>query len=174
MPAWRKSVLTILITACSAMAVDPALLSLTPPDAKVFLGANLSRFLASPIGQMAVAQAQSSQPQIQQFVQMAGFDPFRDFQEILVASPAVEKSNRGLVLVRGTFGGVNLASLAEKSGGVVNMYGGVQILAGKKPTDGWITLPRDACHRGRRQRSGRDRPPRRGRRAGAPAPRQDR
>lgn len=140
MPAWRRTVLSLLLAACVAAAADPALLSLAPPDAKVFLGANLSRFLASPIGQTVAAQAQSSQPQIQQFAQLAGFDPLRGFQEILVASPAVEKSNRGLVLVKGAFGGVNLAALAGKSGGVLSTYGGVQVLGGKKPADGWITL----------------------------------
>ena len=140
MPAWRKSLLALLLAASVAAAADPALLSHVPPDAKVFAGANLSRFLASPFGKTVLDQAQSAQPQIQQFVQAAGFDPFRDMQEFLVASAGTQKQDQGLVLVKGVFDPARLGALAQKSGAALTTYGGVQVLTGKKPADAWFAF----------------------------------
>jgi len=140
MPAWRKSLLALLLAASVAAAADPTLLSHVPPDAKVFAGANLSRFLASPFGKTVLDQAQSAQPQIQQFVQAAGFDPFRDMQEFLVASAGTQKQDQGLVLVKGVFDPARLGALAQKSGAALTTYGGVQVLTGKKPADAWFAF----------------------------------
>jgi hypothetical protein len=140
MPAWRKTVLALLLAVSVAAAADPALLSHVPPDAKVFAGANLAQFLASPFGKTVIDQAQSSQPQIQQFIQAAGFDPFRNMQEFLVASTGAQTRNQGLVLVKGSFDAGRLGALAQKSGAALTTYSGVQVLAGKKPTDAWFAF----------------------------------
>ncbi len=140
MPAWRKSLLALLLAASVAGAADPALLSHVPPDAKVFAGANLAQFLASPFGKTVLDQAQSSQPQIQQLIQTAGFDPFRNMQEFLIASTGNQKQAQGLVLVKGSFDPARLGALAQKSGAALTTYSGVQVLTGKKPTDAWFAF----------------------------------
>jgi hypothetical protein len=140
MPVWRKSLLAVLLAVSVAAAADPVLLSHVPPDAKVFAGANLSHFLASPFGKTVIDQAKLSQPQIQQLVQAAGFDPFRDMQEFLIASTGTQKQDHGLVLIKGSFDPARLGALAQKSGAALTTYGGVQFLTGKKPTDAWFAF----------------------------------
>ncbi len=140
MPGWRRCVVTLMVVVCPAAAADPGLLSMAPPDASLFLGASLSRLAGSPAARAAVTQAQSSQPQIRQFVQATGLDPLGDVREFLLASSADGKTDRGLVLIKGTFDAGKLAALAARSGGALSTYGGVQVVAGKKPSDGWVAL----------------------------------
>jgi hypothetical protein len=96
--------------------------------------------MASPFGRFVFGLAQSSDPQLQQFIQATGFDPLRDLQELLIASSGVQKENRGVLLVKGVFDPSRLAELARKSGAAIQTYGGVQVIAGKQKTDGWFAF----------------------------------
>jgi len=140
MPSWRKSIFVLLVAVSVAGAADPVLLNLVSPDAKVAAGANLSQFMASPLGRFVLSQAQASDPQLQQFIQATGFDPLHDLQEVLFASSGVQKENRGAVLVKGIFDPGRLAAFAQKSGAAIQTYHGVQVMAGKQKTDGWFAF----------------------------------
>lgn len=140
MPAWRKCAVFLLLAASVASAADPALLRLVMPDAKVVLGANLSQFMTSPLGRFVLSQAQSVEPQLRSFIQATGFDPLRDLNEILMASPANPKENRGVLLARGVFDPSRIAALAKQSGGAVQSYKGVQVMLGKQKTDAWFAF----------------------------------
>jgi hypothetical protein len=140
MPSWKKSILALFVAVSVAGAADPGLLSLAPPDAKVALGANLSQFMASPLGRFVFSQVQTSDPQLQQFIQATGFDPLHDLQEVLIASSGVQKENRGVVLVKGRFDPSRLTAFAQQSGAAIQTYNGVQVMAGKQKTDGWFAF----------------------------------
>ena len=140
MRSWRKSIFALLVGVSVSSAADPALLNLVPADAKVAMGANLSQFLASPLAKFALSQIQASDPRLQQFIQATGFDPMRDLQEALIASPGVQKESRGVALLKGTFDPGRLAAFAEKSGAVLQTYRGVQVMTGKQKTDGWFAF----------------------------------
>ncbi|HSW50656.1 MAG TPA: hypothetical protein VLH09_10800, partial [Bryobacteraceae bacterium] len=73
-------------------------------------------------------------------LQETGFDPVRDLQEVLIASPGGQKETRGLVLLKGAFDPARLSALAQKSGAAVQTYKGVQVMAGKQKTDGWFAF----------------------------------
>ncbi|MCC7176278.1 MAG: hypothetical protein IT159_13890 [Bryobacterales bacterium] len=136
----RRGALTVLLAACTAAGADPTLLSHVPPDSKVFLGANLSRFLASPFAKTVMDQAQSAQPQVQELIKATGLNPLRDMHEFLLASPGGPKPDRGVVLVKGVFDLARITALAGEAGAAFTSYGGVRVLAGKKPTDGWFAF----------------------------------
>ncbi len=140
MPSWKRSVVALLVAASVAGAADPVLLNLVSPDAKIAAGADLSQFLASPFGRFLFSQAQSSEPQIQQFIQATGFDPLHDLQEVLVASSGTPKASRGLILAKGIFDPSRLAAFAQKSGATVQTYHGVQVMTGKQKSDGWFAF----------------------------------
>ena len=140
MTSWKMCIVGLLAAACVLAAADPALLNLVPPGTQVVAGANLSQFLTSPFGKFVFSQAQSAQPQIQQLLQASGFDPLRDLQEILVASPGGQKENRGLVLMKGEFDPARLAALGQKAGAAVRTYKGVQVMVGKQKADGWFAF----------------------------------
>ncbi len=140
MPVWRKGLTVLLLTACAAAAADPILVSYIPPGTRVVMGANLSQVASSPFGKLLAKQAQASGPQYQEMLQAVGFDPFRDLQEILVASPGTQQEKQGLVLMKGNFDPAKVAAAAQKSGVAVQSYGGVQVLAGVQNAEGWLAF----------------------------------
>src|SRR5579872_3052743 len=99
------AVLAVLLSATGRAAVDPALLDLVMPDAKVVLGVQVPQTLASPFGQYAITHLLGSAA-LTRFAAATGFDPQRDLQEVLAASSTPgspgDRSD-ALILARGTF-----------------------------------------------------------------------
>src|SRR5271155_5451268 len=79
--------------------VDPALLALVMPDAKMLVGIQVIQAQSSPLGQYLLSQVQLDR-NTNQVMTAAGFDPRRDLREILAASG---DGLNGLLLGRGTF-----------------------------------------------------------------------
>ncbi len=140
MISWKRSIVVFLAAASAASAADPALLNLVPSGTRIVVGASISQFLSSPFGRYLMSQAQSAQPQMNQLLQASGFDPLRDLQEIMLASPGDSKQNRGVVLAKGAFDPARLSAFAQKAGASVETYKGVQVVIGKQNTEGWIAF----------------------------------
>jgi len=118
-----------LLIPAAAPAADSSLLKLAPADTEALIGINIRQILASDFGKMVMAQmAGAGNPQVKAFSDMAGFDPARDLDEILIAAPAKQNPNV-LLLVRGKFDATKLAQLAAMGGMKGADYKGVQILA---------------------------------------------
>ena len=132
MPVLYKCILALLISASIAGAVDPVLLDQVMPEAKVFVGINFSGILASPLGQMALAQSAATNDQLKAFKQTMGFDPLKDMRELLIASTGEAKDSRSLVLVRGTFPKID--ALAKAAGASIQSYKGIPVLSMKQQT----------------------------------------
>ncbi len=107
-------------------AADPQLLSLAMPDAQIVAGVNVAKAKTSPFGQFILRQMPAD-GDFAKFVNMSGFDPRRDLQEILMATPAGHDA--GLVALRGTFDAAKIAALATSDGThSVTRYGGVDLI----------------------------------------------
>jgi len=124
-----KLVLTTLaafgLFAPAALAgVDPALLALVQPDAKMLIGIQVSQSQASPLGKYLLSQVQL-EGNTNQVMTAAGFDPRRDLREILAASG---DGLAGLLLGRGSFQPAKIAKAAVLAGAVSSTYGGAQVL----------------------------------------------
>ena len=112
----------------AANAADTQLLSMVMPDAKVVAGVNVDSAKASPFGRYVLAQLQTNNTDLQQLIAFTGFDPTRDVDEVLVATPSgVGGKANGLVLARGTFD-PTLATLAAAKGALTEIYNGVTII----------------------------------------------
>lgn len=112
----------------AANAADPQLLSMVMPDAKVVAGVNVDSAKASPFGRYVLTQLQTNNTDLQQLIAFTGFDPTRDVDEVLVATPSgVGGKANGLVLARGTFDPA-LATLAATKGAVIEVYNGITII----------------------------------------------
>jgi hypothetical protein len=112
----------------AANAADSQLLSMVMPDAKVVAGVNVDSAKASPFGRYVLAQLQTNNTDLQQLIAFTGFDPTRDVDEVLVATPSgVGGKANGLVLARGTFD-PTLAALAATKGALTEIYNGVTII----------------------------------------------
>src|ERR1700676_3734489 len=81
--------MALMAGAATAMAgVDPGLLNLVMPDAKILTGIQVDQSQASPFGQYVLSQMQFNDPGFQKFMTVTGFDPRSDLHEILAATSA--------------------------------------------------------------------------------------
>lgn len=124
--------LTCLL-AGSASAADPQLLKLLMPDARVVSGFDVSRIKLTPFGQFFLAQLPAGDAGFNQFITVTGFDPRRDIQEVLMASPGDPQKKSGLLVVRGNFDSARVLALLKTHGKAVETYHGVSVIAGDGP-----------------------------------------
>ena len=113
--------LCLLASATATAAVDPVLLRLVMPDAKILSGLQVDQAQASPFGQYVFSRMQVSDTGFQQLMAATGFDPRRNLHEILAAGApdATGNTNGGLVLGRGSFDARQIASAAVAAGASV-------------------------------------------------------
>jgi|GEM_PF-6578157 len=122
--------LALLVTATAGAAVDPNLLGLVMPDAKVLYGVQVQQTLASPFGQFAISHLPQNDAMIR-FQAATGFEIQRDLREILVASLSTGPFGDGsdaLVLASGAFAPEKVLALATVLGAKVSDYRGVAMI----------------------------------------------
>jgi len=122
--------LALLLTATAGAAVDPNLLGLVMPEAKVLYGVQIQQTLATPFGQFAVSHLPQNEGMLR-FQAAAGFDLQRDLREILVASSTTGPFGDGsdaLVLASGTFAPDKVVALATVMGANISGYRGVPMI----------------------------------------------
>ena len=93
-----------LTATLAAGAIDPALLNLVMPDAKILSGIQVDQAATSPFGQYILSQIQPSDPDFLKFVTATGFDPRYNLTYILAATSSdPTNSHNALILGVGTF-----------------------------------------------------------------------
>lgn len=127
-------VLLFALAASGALAADPALIALAPADSSVLIGINVRELLTSDFGREIMGQVRLNNPELKQFIQKAGFDPFRDISEVLIAAPAQagKQKSRGLFIIRGSFDPTRFAELAVDPTLSAITFRGVTILTKKQ------------------------------------------
>jgi hypothetical protein len=117
--------------ATATAAVDPVLLNLVMPDAKILSGIQVDQSVASPFGQYLLTQIQAGDASFQKFILATGFDPRRDLNQVLAAtnSDGTSTSPSVLALGRGTFVPSQILAAAIAQGGVITPYKGFSIIA---------------------------------------------
>src|SRR5215831_4077504 len=123
-------------------AADPQLLNLLMPDAKVIAGVNVDQAKGTQFGQYILDQIGTHDSDMQKLIDLTGFDPRRDVNEVLVASDGGPGSNTGLALARGSFDVARITAAATAKGAATETYGGVTILEdpNAKKTPGGIAF----------------------------------
>jgi hypothetical protein len=126
--------LALQITAFGA--VDPGLLRLVMPDAKVIAGLQVRETRNSLFGQYVLAHMQVEDAAFKKFIASTGFDPRRDVTEIVMASnwEQATPESRWLVAARGTFNLPQIREAAKANGGAIADYQGVGILTYSQAT----------------------------------------
>jgi hypothetical protein len=129
--------LALLVSATAGAAVDPKLLGLVMPEAKVLYGVQVQQTLASPFGQFAISHLPQNDA-MKHFQAATGFDLQRDLREIVVASSTA--GNLGdspdvLVLASGAFAPEKVLALATVIGAKVSDYGGVAMITPPQQRD---------------------------------------
>src|ERR1041385_6184613 len=124
----KIAVLAGLVAQASAFAVDPTLLRLVMPDAKVVAGLQVDHAKSSVFGQFVLSHMQMDDAGFKKFVTDMGFDPRRDVTEIVIASNWEQTSpeSRWLVMARGVFDVAKIAHVAEANGSLTTNVQGVR------------------------------------------------
>jgi hypothetical protein len=131
------------LLATGLSAADPRLVNMVMPEAKVIAGINVDSARNSPFGSFLIRQTAGNAGDLQKFVEITGFNPQTDLNEILMATlgseekpalagtvtdappadPAVPEKKRvrardmhGLILARGTFNIEKITALAQTDG----------------------------------------------------------
>jgi hypothetical protein len=120
-----------LLAPAAVAGVDPGLLALVQPDAKMLVGIQVTQTQSSPLGQYLLSQVQLDST-ANKVMTAAGFDPRRDVREILAASG---DSFAGVLLGRGTFQTAKISKAAVQAGAVSSTYRGTEILTLKNSGD---------------------------------------
>jgi hypothetical protein len=129
----RRSALPyILVLAASTVgmpAVDPALLHMVMPEARVIAGADLRAARTSPFGLFLLDRGRTAEdPQFRRFLEATGFDPREDLYEVVLASTDDPEEHRGLILARGLFDVERISALASQHGMSASTYEGALVL----------------------------------------------
>ncbi len=138
--------LALLVTVTAGAAVDPSLLALVMPDAKVLYGVQVQQTLASPFGQFAISHLPQNDAMIR-FQAATGFELQRDLREILVASSTTGRLDDGsdvLALASGTFAPDKVVALATVIGAKVSDYHGVAMITPPQQRDARVFAFLDA------------------------------
>jgi len=134
-----QSLLVLLLAVRAVPAADATLTDFFPAGTKVVFGINVRKVSASPLAQAGLTQAKA-QVQAQaaaadwlKLASLAGFDPLRDIDEVLVATNGEGQNPPALIVVTGRFDVARLGQGAAR-------YLDVPLLGGDKPTDGVVAL----------------------------------
>ena len=134
-----RSLLLLTLAVRVVPAADTALTDFFPAGTKVVFGINLRQVVTSPLAKTGLVQARKqieSQPGAVDWLKLAslaGFDPLRDIDVVLVATTGEGQNPPALIVATGRFD-------VEKLGAQATRYHDVPLLGGGKPTDGVIAL----------------------------------
>lgn len=112
-------------------AVDPALLALIPPGAKLVAGVRLDQARSSEFGQHVLNRMNTEDERFQQLIEQTGFDPRHDLDELVFATsgPGSDKSQpQFVILARGTFDQSRIEAKVKAKGGAIQSYEGVHLI----------------------------------------------
>jgi hypothetical protein len=115
-------------------AVDSGLIGLVPPGAKMVGAIDFERARNSPFGQFMLSKMKMDDVHFQEFIAQTGFDPRRDLQAVVFASPASagdQAPSKFAILARGNFNASKIKATALAKGAVVQPYQGVDLLVPK-------------------------------------------
>jgi hypothetical protein len=128
---------TLLLCAAPFFAADETMLRLVPPDATSLAGADIERVKNSALATLYFDLLQQGGKDMERFAAASGFDPQRDIQEVIVASPMFQRRSASMgasdvFIVRGAFDENRIIGTASVFGGIPSIYRGVKVLTPPK------------------------------------------
>src|SRR5436190_1605638 len=135
-----KFITSLVLIAPLAAAADPALLDYLMPDARLVVGIDIEHMRSSPFNARFSEGVQSANPELRKLMDAAGFDPMRDLQEIVFASPGIGKNPPALLVARGTFDVARLRAFAQLAGSKISEIDGVPVLSDPDKDTGTFAL----------------------------------
>ena len=97
-----RTALLLAIAAAGTGAAEPATQFL-PPDTRILLGFSLRSLIDSPLIKSFAGQANSLKANITSSIPFAAFDPFKDLDDVVVATSGKGDNPPALLILRGRF-----------------------------------------------------------------------
>jgi hypothetical protein len=121
----------LVLISCSrskqqAVFIDPALATLTPPDATLLVGARLDKLRQTATYQRHFAGTHF--PALDRFGKETGLNPQRDLWEVLYSS----NGSDGVLMARGRFSPVDLEPRLQREGAVRSAYRGYSLFGDER------------------------------------------
>jgi hypothetical protein len=134
----------VLLAAAAALADDRTLTECFPPNTKMVFGISLRSLLDSPViksfeNDMQKMSAEMLKGQSIPMLELiksgplAGFDPLKDIDDVIIAATAGKEKSTGLLFLHGRFGAIRLPANPTS-------YHGVRMLGGSNKDGGIIAL----------------------------------
>jgi hypothetical protein len=138
-----RTALLLAIAAAGAGAAEPVT-QLLPPDTRILLGFSLRSVMDSPLIKGLAGQANSLKANITSSIPFAAFDPFKDLDDVVVATNGKGDNPPALLILRGRFHpdrttgarlyhGVPIFEETRAGGGVLALLDEGAALAGQLP-----------------------------------------
>ncbi len=142
--AIRNGLLALALSAVLLPGADQNLVNFSAPDANFIMGVRLAEVASSPLVTTALAEAQRSNPQIQNLFSMLGANPFQYLDEVLIAAKidaasASKEPNNVLVALRGRFGDGGFQGMICNRGCETEEYRGFPVLRFQAPDSSDVT-----------------------------------
>jgi hypothetical protein len=129
-----------ILSTAAALAADPALLRLVPPDSSSVIGLDVEQGKNSPLGRYILSRAKDESQELDRWIRSTGFDPRRDLREVYVVNAAA-RQNSGMFIARGTFDQSRILAAAKAEGGQALVYEGLNVVTGKSGReDHWVAF----------------------------------
>ena len=114
----RSAVVLLALVVCAPMGRAADLDPYLPEDTESVLNVNFKQILASDLIKKQVLEmaqeALRGNDQIQEVLKDLGFDPFKDLDRLVVASPGGAEKDRGLIVLHGKFDVAKFKAKAEE------------------------------------------------------------
>jgi hypothetical protein len=129
----RRVALLALCFGVMSWAADGALVQMLPGSPRMIAGMNMAQSVNSPLGRFFLSQMKDDDQRLKQFIEMTGFDPRRDLQELIVANydGATAAKSHSLVVARGNFDAARVRANLLKDHVVSTAVGGFEMLTAK-------------------------------------------
>jgi len=126
----------MLLAATSVVSfagVDQGLMAFVPPGTRIITSVDVSQARNSQFGQYMLNRINVDDRSFDDLVQQTGFDPRRDLQDFVFASPGMDSGGREskfAFIVRGSFDRRRIKTMASANGATIQKYHGVDVYVG--------------------------------------------
>ncbi len=121
----------VLFAAGVALAADPQLLNLLPPDSKVLGGIDFAESRNTPFGDYLLGKLEQHAAEIDRFAAETGIDPRNGLISMAMGGTGMGRESDGVATFRGNFQRDSLVQYASSKGAQVLTYAGAPMIVGR-------------------------------------------